>query len=56
MVEVGGIGKGIQATAVEDMDGTMADCGGGGAGAGQRMVETDGKGLLMLAHIKTAKK
>jgi hypothetical protein len=56
MVEVGGIGKGIQATAAENMDGTMIDCGGGGAGAGQRMVETDGKGLLMLAHIKTAKK
>ena len=34
----------------------MAYCGGGGAGAGWRMVEADGKGLFMLAHIKTAKK
>ena len=56
MVEAGGIGEGGLATAVEDMDGAMADCGGGGAEAGRRMVEADGKGLLMLAHIKTAKK
>ena len=54
MVEAGGTGKGGQATAAEDMDGTMADCGGGGVG--RRMAEADGKGLLMLAHIKTAKK
>jgi hypothetical protein len=51
MVEAGGIGKGGRATAAEDMDGTLADCGGGGAGAGRRMAEADGKGLLMLAHI-----
>ena len=30
MVEAGEIGKGGRATAAEDMDGTMADCGGGG--------------------------
>ena len=30
MVGAGGIGKGGWATAAEDMDGTMADCGGGG--------------------------
>ena len=37
--------------------GSLADSGGigGGAGAGRRMAEVDGKGLLMLAHIKTAK-
>ncbi len=52
-----GLGKDGQATAAEDMDGTMADCGGGGAGAGRKMAEADGKGVLMLAHnIKTAKK
>ncbi len=55
MVEAGGIGKSGHATASEDMDGTMEDCGVGGAGAGRRMAEADGKGLLMLAHIKTAK-
>ena len=54
--EAGGISEGGLATAAEDMDGTMTDCGGGGTGAGRRMVEADGKGLLMLAHIKTAKK
>ncbi len=56
MVEAGGIGKGGQATAAKDMDGAMTDCGGGGVGAGRRMAEVDGEGLLMLAHIKTAKK
>ena len=56
MVEAEGIGKGGQATAAKDMDGTMADCVGGGAGVGRRMAEADGKGLLMLAHVKTAKK
>jgi hypothetical protein len=35
MVEVGGIGKGGQATAGEDMDGAMADCG----GRGEKRVE-----------------
>ena len=55
MVEAGGIGEGGQATAAEDMGGAMADCGGGGAEAGWRMVEADGKGLLMLAQVKTAK-
>jgi hypothetical protein len=30
MVEAGGIGKGGRATAAEDMDGAMADCGSGG--------------------------
>ena len=34
MVEAGGIGKGGQATAGEDMDGAMADCGGRGTGGG----------------------
>jgi hypothetical protein len=28
----------------------MAYCGSGGAGAGLRMAEADGKGLLMLTH------
>ena len=55
MVEAGG-GKGGQATAAEDMDDTMAVCGGGGAGVGRRIAEADGKELLMLAHINTAKK
>ena len=54
MVEAGGIGKGGQATAVEDMNGAMADYSGGGAGAGRRMVEAHGKGLLMLGYIKIA--
>jgi hypothetical protein len=48
MVEAGGISEGGQATAAEDMDGAMAYCGSGGAGAGRRMAEADGKGLLML--------
>ena len=52
MVEAGGISKGEQATAAEDMDGAMAYCGSGGTGAGRRMVEADGKGLLMLTHIR----
>ncbi len=56
MVEAGGIGEGGQATAADDMDSTMAYCGGGGTGAGQRMAEADGKGLLMLAHIKRQQK
>ena len=56
MVEAGRIGEGGQAIAVEDMDGAMADCGGGGTEAGRGMAEAGGKGLLMLAHIKTAKK
>jgi hypothetical protein len=51
MVEAGGISEGGQATAAEDMDGAMAYCGSGGTGAGQRMAEADGKGLLMLTHI-----
>ena len=45
--EAGGISEGGLVTAAEDMDGTMTDCGGGGAGAGWRMVETDGKGALL---------
>jgi hypothetical protein len=56
MVEAGWISEGGQATTAEDMDSTMAYCGSGGAGAGQRMAEADGKGLLMLTHIKTAKR
>ena len=32
MVEAGGIGEGGRATAGEDMDGAMADCGGRGTG------------------------
>ena len=55
MVEAGGISKGEQATAAEDMDGAMAYCGSGGAGVGWRMAEADGKGLLMLTH-KDSKK
>ena len=50
--EAGGISEGGLATAAEDMDGTMTDCGGGGTGAGRRMVEMDGKG----AHVKDSKK
>ena len=53
MVEAGGISKGRQATAVEDMGSAIADCGGGGAGAGRRMAEADGKGLLTLALINS---
>ena len=34
MVEAGGIGKGGRATAGEDMDGAMADCGGRSTGGG----------------------
>jgi hypothetical protein len=34
MVEAGGINKGGQATAGEDMDGAMADRGGHGTGGG----------------------
>jgi hypothetical protein len=34
MVEAGGIGEGGRATAGEDMDGAMADCGGCSAGGG----------------------
>ena len=34
MVEAGGIGEGRRATAGEDMDGTMVDCGGRGTGGG----------------------
>ena len=56
MVEAGGISEGRQVTTAEDMDGAMAYCGSGCAGAGRRMVEADGEGLLMLTHIKTAKK
>jgi hypothetical protein len=55
MVEAGGISKGGQATAAEDMDGAMTYCGSGGTGAGQRMAEADGKALLMLTHIKENK-
>ena len=53
MVEAGGISKGGQATAAEDMDGAMAYCGSGVTGAGRRMAEADGKGLLMLTHMRT---
>ncbi len=57
MVEVGGIGDSGQATAAEDMDIVMADCGGGGTRAVWRTAEMDGKGAaLMLAHVKKAKK
>jgi hypothetical protein len=56
MVEAGGISEGGQATTAEDMDGAMAYCGSGGDGAGRRMADADGKGLLMLTHIKTAKR
>ena len=52
MVEAGGISEGGQATAAEDMDGAMAYCGSGVTGAGWRMAEADGKGLLMLTHIR----
>jgi len=55
MVEAGGISEGGQATATEDMDGATAYCGSGGAGAGWRMAEADGKGLLMLTY-KDSKK
>ncbi len=48
--EAGGISEGGQATAAEDMDDAMAYCGSGGTGAGRRMAEADGKGLLMLTH------
>jgi len=34
MVEAGGIGEGGWATAGEDMDSAMADCGGSGTGGG----------------------
>jgi len=34
MVEAGGISEGGRATAGEDMEGTMADCGGRGTGGG----------------------
>jgi hypothetical protein len=34
MVEAGGIGEGGRATAGEDMDGAMTDCGGRGTGGG----------------------
>jgi len=34
MVEAGGIAEGGRATAGEDMDGAMADCGGRGTGGG----------------------
>ncbi len=34
MVEAGVIGEGRQATAGEDMDSAMADCGGRGTGGG----------------------
>ena len=56
MVEAGGISEGGQATTAEDMDSAMAYCGSGGTGAGRKMAEADGKGLLMLTHIKTAKR
>ena len=32
MIETGGIGEGGRATAGDDMDGAMADCGGRGTG------------------------
>ena len=34
MVEAGGIGEGGRATAGEDMDGAMTDCGGRGTAGG----------------------
>jgi hypothetical protein len=52
MVEAEGISEGGQATTAEDMDYAMAYCGSGGAGEGQRIAEADGKGLLMLTHIR----
>jgi hypothetical protein len=55
MVEAGGISEGGQATAAEDMDRAMAYCGSGGTGVGRRMAEADGKGLLMLTHIRQNK-
>ena len=36
MVEAGGIGEGGRATAGEEMDGAMADCGAGGGGRRRR--------------------
>ena len=56
MVEAGGISEGGQATTAEDMDSAMAYCGSGGTGAGRKMAEANGKGLLMLTHIKDSKK
>ncbi len=53
VVEAGGIIEGGLATVAGDMDGTMTNCGGRGAGAGRRMVETDGKGRV---HVKDSKK
>ena len=47
MVEAGGIGEGGRATAGEDMDGTMTDCGGGGGGSGSNMA---GRGRIILIH------
>ena len=43
---MGRISKGGLATAAEDMDSTMTNCGDKGAGAGRRMVKTDGKGAV----------
>ncbi len=47
MVEAGGIGEGGRATAGEDMDSAMADCGGGGGGSGSNMA---GRGRIILIH------
>jgi len=38
MVEAGGIGEGGRATAGEDMDVAMAECGGRGSGGGARCL------------------
>ena len=48
MVEAGGIGEGGRATTGEDMDGAMADCGGGGGGSGTSNVA--GRGRIILIH------
>jgi hypothetical protein len=56
MVEAGGISEGGQATAAEDMDGAMAYCGSGGTGAGRRMAEADGKGLLINSYKRQNKR
>ena len=39
----------------EDMDGAMAYCGSGGTGAGRRMAEADGKGLLINSYKRQNK-
>jgi hypothetical protein len=46
MVEAEGIGEGGRATAGEDMDGAMADCGGRGTGEGAAAEGRSGGGGL----------